>query len=498
MAKIVIACNKKPLAAFIEAELGGLVDCRIADDAAHLLTLMTEFKPDALLFEAEFPTLAESPTLLSSLRTENPQIQIVGVFEPFAENRGEIESSFSPENILQLPFGGDELSEKLQQVAGLDIKNRIVSLKKEGEEEMGKPQSSMVETVVLTEIVEEGLPLDELPEIIEGGAPEILPAVDPVPAETVVLEPEGEPVDDFESEDFGDTLDDLESISEEPANAGSDTVIESDVEVESEPEPGPEVVSEVEDNSSELIDGDTDALLADEDFTEIEISENYDPVLAELKSAGLTPEDEVITASTDEDSVSPTPELEGGDDFGKEELGDIDDLLDEESVSAQSNDPAYSSLAAAVVAEEILTADSPDAEVELPEDYLVDEAVLTGRVEPEVEVKSAPEPAAQSLSAASPLKLDLGEPEVCAEPITPDFSRQIESMTQEWSKQLLHTTYASMDKMIKAIGDMAPTIVEQVAREVIPQLAEKVIKAEIARLEENLEDDEEQEEISNS
>ena len=89
-------------------------------------------------------------------------------------------------------------------------------------------------------------------------------------------------------------------------------------------------------------------------------------------------------------------------------------------------------------------------------------------------------------------------PEVCAEPISPDFSRQIESMTQEWSKQLLQTTYASMDKMIKAIGDLAPTIVDQVAREVIPPLAEKVIKAEIARLEEKLESEEDQEGIPNS
>ncbi|MCK5915712.1 MAG: hypothetical protein KAG92_06205 [Deltaproteobacteria bacterium] len=60
-------------------------------------------------------------------------------------------------------------------------------------------------------------------------------------------------------------------------------------------------------------------------------------------------------------------------------------------------------------------------------------------------------------------------------------------MIQEWSKQLLQTTYTSMDKMIKAIGDLAPTIVDQVAREVIPPLAEKVIKAEITRLEEKLE-----------
>ena len=75
---------------------------------------------------------------------------------------------------------------------------------------------------------------------------------------------------------------------------------------------------------------------------------------------------------------------------------------------------------------------------------------------------------------------------------------QVFSLIQRLALQLLQPlmehlaiVHASMDKMIKAIGDLAPTIVDQVAREVIPPLAEKVIKAEIARLEEKLESEEE-------
>ncbi|MCD6535055.1 MAG: hypothetical protein J7L25_13420 [Deltaproteobacteria bacterium] len=551
MAKIVIACNKLPLAAFIETALNRcLVDCQIAVDAAQLLTLVTELKPDALLFEAEFPTLAESSALLGNLRTESPQIPIVGIFAPFVEIQGDIGPGFSPENVLRLPFGEDELSEKLQQVAGLEMKKRTAPLEKKGEEEMDKPQSNLVETVELVDIVEEGLPLDGLPQFTAGESSEVFQEAGSNPAGVDTLEPAGELAEEFELDDFGDTLDDLESTFAEPAEVASDAVVESDVETEfNKPEPELEVESEVKETLSELIDGDTDALLADDDFAEVKIpesSEAHDPVLAELKSAGLTAEDEIVEASASE-IVSPlSPESKEENDFVEEELSDIDDLsgeisIEEDAAAAAAAgslaevgaeeseiggadqdeevefsemvlpevavDPEESFLQtpvpkaaeapeAAAASEEIFTAESPDAEIELPEDYLIDEELSVAGVDTDIGSQPETEPVARAISTPPPLKLKTEEPEVC-EQISPDFSRQIESMTQEWSKQLLNTTYASMDKMIKAIGDLAPTIVDQVAREVIPPLAEKVIKAEIARLEEKLEREEEQED-SNS
>ncbi len=448
MARIVIACNKKPLAAFIETELaGGSVECRFAVDAAQLMTLAAEFKPDVLLFDFEFPSSDESFALFEELRGSTPQIPIVGIFEPLGETQDEIRQVFSPENILQLPFSGDDLRERLEQVGSLEIKKRIVPQEKKEEKEMDKPQTVSVKTVELTEIIEEGLPLDELPEMSEDKTSGVLLDVDPGEVDTAGRESESESTEALELDGFGDTLDDLESVFEESVDAGFDPVVESSVEVD--PEPESSIEGKAGENSSELVvDGDIDALLADDDFTEIEIPEkpeNHDPVLAELKSAGLTPADEVV--------VEP-----------KSEAASL--------ATSESLEPAEK-LEVAADSEETSTTESPETDIELPEDYLLDEEV------PVVRVESEPT-----------------EAEVCTEPFSPDFSRQIESMTQEWSKQLLQTTYASMDKMIKAIGDLAPTIVAQVAREVIPPLAEKVIKAEIARLEEKLESEEEQEEIS--
>ena len=114
-----------------------------------------------------------------------------------------------------------------------------------------------------------------------------------------------------------------------------------------------------------------------------------------------------------------------------------------------------------------------DFTTESPEDYLTPDE----------------EKPATSLDTPMAAEPETARPSVVTEPQTADFSRQIEGLTQEWSKKMLVSTYASMDKLIQALGDMAPTIVEQVAREIIPPLAEKIIKSEIKRLEEKIEDD---------
>ena len=123
----------------------------------------------------------------------------------------------------------------------------------------------------------------------------------------------------------------------------------------------------------------------------------------------------------------------------------------------------------------------PSPTDETPEDYLV----------PEEQKLFAPETADQSgfteenepfdtappVSESPPAALEpTAEPSVITESQEPDFARQIEGLTQEWSRKMLVSTYASMDKLIQALGDMAPTIVEQVAKEIIPPLAEKIIR----------------------
>ena len=590
MAKIIIACSKKPLAAFIETELVSCdVDCRIAVDAVQLMTLVVEFKPDVLLFDSAFPSSDESLTLLGELRSNSPKTPIVGIFEPFEDDQDGVRESFPSENILALPFAGDDLRERLKQAADLEITKKSVVQDLEEDEEMAKPQAVPVEVFELTEIIEEGLPLDEIPGIDDGKASEFLLDVASDEAEMVDAESKGEILDDLELDGFSDTLDDfdsdfVESAGVEPdgdkvGDAGFGAVVEESLEVQ--PEEENIIESVAAEDSAEFVAGDTDALLADDDFTEVEIPElpeNNDPVLAELKSAGLTAEHEIMASKSETASLA-TEEFGGEDDFGDDELGSIDDLLDEISIEEESAveslaesgveksensekedvgqdsgvefseliipkvevDPEVATvgdeevlpddgdelflesaqspegldvdetsesglvsgdadLVTEVHAEKVLSADPEKAfagdiaapvetDIELPEDYLLEEEMPEFMVESEPEPE--PESEARTLTSTASLSLAAEQPEICAEPISPDFSKQIESMTQEWSKQLLQSTYASMDKMIKAIGDLAPTIVDQVAREVIPPLAEKVIKAEIARLEEKLESEEE-------
>lgn len=237
--------------------------------------------------------------------------------------------------------------------------------------------------------------------------------------------------------------------------------------------------SEVFRDKSEMnnkVDFDLDLDL--DDFDEVYRPAKFeldDPVLAELKSSGL--QAKVEEDNPIDDEPNEINELN--------EFIDFDDFLDE--VAVVSEEPVGNN------SPEIPLSEEPD--VELPEDYLVDDELLAEDLsfepEPELQPEAQTEPESGFSSSAPPPWVDPSsspvEPHVFAEPHAFDFSQQIEDMTQEWSKQLLQTTYTSMDKMIKAIGDLAPTIIDQVAREVIPPLAEKVIKAEIARLEEKLE-----------
>jgi hypothetical protein len=298
---------------------------------------------------------------------------------------------------------------------------------------MGKSDAA-AKIFELTDIVEEGLPLDELPEI---GARRDLRA---------------EPV-----------ADDVTTAASAPA-AGAD-------------ETG--------------FTGEDDFGLDLDDFSDLDLPESAiegDPVLNELKNAGLKAQADALGTGSQSREIYEAESAilnEEADDLFDDDFDDLDDfdeLLDETAVLGGKTDEKLSS--------ESVQSLEPDAE--LPEDYLVGDELLaedpaTSKTDAQPQAAGKPE----SGSPVSPLRVDpvsaSATHQIFTEPQALDFSQQIEDMTQEWSKQLLQTTYASMDKMIKAIGDLAPTIVDQVAREVIPPLAEKVIKAEIARLEEKLE-----------
>jgi hypothetical protein len=287
--------------------------------------------------------------------------------------------------------------------------------------------------IVLTDIVEEGLPLDQLPEISGGlQAESDRNRFDKAP------EPESREVDlevlelDLEASLMQDAVAGSE---EEPAPAAGDR------ETAAGEKPPAEAKA---DAKTDEIAGDVDALLDDDEFAELEFPENSDPVLAGLRHAGLRRAGEEPEPGAGRPVSG--PDCESPDDY----------LVDEEPESAGAGPAAAGT--------------QTEAEIS---------SSLAATIRRQVEA-AAPQTASS-------------EPEICTEPTTPDFSRQIESLTQEWSKQLLQSTYASMDKMIQAVGDLAPTIVDRVAREIIPPLAEQVIKAEIARLEAKLESEEEPE-----
>jgi hypothetical protein len=98
----------------------------------------------------------------------------------------------------------------------------------------------------------------------------------------------------------------------------------------------------------------------------------------------------------------------------------------------------------------------------------------------------APMAAAVSAAALSKRTHD-GTPEVITDSDT--FAAEIDAMSREWSKKIMAGSYRSMERLVTAIGDLAPMIVEQVAKEIIPPLAERIIKAEIERLEKEIEDE---------
>ncbi|NPA25811.1 MAG: hypothetical protein GXO34_08305 [Deltaproteobacteria bacterium] len=490
--KVVFIADGTPMAAFWrrQLELACALECLPATGVDEVGRLLSEHDPRLIVFLGSALAADDFRRLSEELSRGDENPPLLGIFEPDHPESGTTENGIfellPPENRLRLPQDGEELAVRVRALLGdPDIADSQPMTADDVEEEeiMQDTETAGQEVIELTDIVEEGLPLDQLPDLpgVKTGGAAVLPEAAVLPGEDEVSG-----LDDFAAEDeFGATLSDLESDFEksedafDKAESDDDFMAESLVDLaetpplEAEPEQeemAPESGAEIEED--EPISGDVDALLDDDEFAEIELTETPDPVLDELKSAGLRPENE----------VGIEPELP---ETGAEESGDgafdpsgelpEDYLVEEDLPDVENTDEAVSEDPVVLREEEVGTTekDAPDPVENTVEDEVGSALASTIRRQVEAAAPSA-------------------EPEVCAEPLsTPDFSRQIENLTQEWSKQLLQSTYASMDKMIQAIGDLAPTIVDRVAREIIPPLAEQVIKAEIARLEKKLEAEDE-------
>jgi hypothetical protein len=449
---------------------------------------------------------------------------------------------------LQLPIGNADLIGRVEAVGGFTLDSSVAiadaGLNRENESQISDEESAMQDSVAqeitvieLTEIVEEGLPLDQLPD-----PPENPPVV------SGKGEDLGEIDDFFADDDFGASLSDLEekgedvlAVSDQEKAVSDDRLGSSSVvtegeeaivgdldallddtefaEVEIPPAASPEISVEVPDESNLLAEledlSTTNSVTATDDAGTVEelgIDDPLldDPVLEELKKAGLSPADVGATADQGASVIAVPPESSDVNEVfpDTEDANDSEGLNDDLRSAAgiaettENLSPDIGISADDSVAEDTMAVPAGTPEDESPEDYVVDEDPAGQSLSADVEtatVANGVEAALGDVLANTVKNTDSGlqeplasvsRPEICAEPQIPDFSRQIEDLTREWSKQLLQSTYASMDKMIQAIGDLAPTIVDRVAREIIPPLAEQVIKAEIARLEQKLEEEE--------
>ncbi len=410
---VVVATISQSLATFIKQELAE------TNTAVHLLTDPNLFfkqlkgiKPKLILLDASYPTGEKSSILAKTLQQELawqdiPLVIIKTFFEPLDESFPEINA----DNILTQPFTLADLLTILQRVSPQAInnhrQNQDVSMKKESEkvaaDEASTSQPGSI--IELTDMVEEGLPLDQLPP------------------------------------------------TEEETDVGTETITEPAIEMPTDTQE-----DELEFLSNEAIDG--------LDFIPAETMESQNNADT-LDNKPLIEE----TVDSEKSEAPPEESLEV-----KQATMDKTLEIEPTTIPAEDLNLEAEKLAAA---DEMFTTESPD-------DYLVpDEKKLSEPMESEL----LPPPPAAAATPGTEQREQTARPSVVTEPEPADFSHQIEGLTQEWSKKMLVSTYASMDKLIQALGDMAPTIVEQVAKEIIPPLAEKIIKSEIQRLEEKIEDD---------
>ncbi|MEA3240201.1 MAG: hypothetical protein U9P37_01260 [Pseudomonadota bacterium] len=381
---MVVATTSQSLATFIKQELSETdVTVQLLTDPELFFKRLKSIKPELILLDANYPTGEKSASLTKRLQNDltwqdTPLIVIKTFFEPLDESFPEINT----ENILTQPFTRADLLTILQRVAPQAINNH----RQNQDMDMSKTNETLQEPEVtnsqegtiieLTDMVKEGIPLDQL---------NLTDNLESPPPETVTAQGAEMPVDTELQEDIAFPSD--AAIDELVFAAGDETKIATDLSVSNE------------------------------------------------------------SPTTDQTEKGPIKET-------------IEKTLDAESET---------------------TAAHEEFPPERPEDY------LTPHDHQQENKSFAGSPEAESTPLTT--ESETARTSMFTEPQTVDFSKQIEGLTQEWSKKMMVSTYASMDKLIQALGDMAPTIVEQVAREIIPPLAEKTIKAEIKRLEEKIEGD---------
>ncbi|MBW1646208.1 MAG: hypothetical protein JRJ56_07790 [Deltaproteobacteria bacterium] len=460
--KLAVGTISRSLATFIKQELGG------TNIAVHLLTEPETFlkqiknlQPDIILLDVDYPTKEEAAGLVARLQQQSsrPPVPLV-LIKPFFDELEKELAAVPAERVLPQPFTRDDLLTMLRQVTPREIVSEPAA-----EDDLPAPPAAELlltgeeaPVIELTEVVEEGLPLSELPPLATNTetdadeAPAATAAVDETAAASPAAPGNGVAAAEA-TVDFPD----------EAAIAGLELPT---------PEEGEAASTAEEDTAAPAAGEFSPAATAAVPETEPPAAEMITPDLAAIIPDEGAVEESTAPAAAPDGEETPLPAVEAA-------VQDADGK--------------------AAMADTIPEADAPAATPAAPEspaDYLLPEEREPAAAEPEPAAgQRQEEPTAPAAAPApEPAATDAAsrQPAVVTEPDEAPFADQVEKLTQEWSQKMLASTFASMDKLIQALGEMAPTIVEQVAKEIIPPLAEKIIKAEIKRLEEKVEEEENQ------
>jgi CheY-like chemotaxis protein len=445
---VVVATTSLPLATYIQQELAD-TDLRLVrlTDPAQLLRWLKQIVPQVILLDANYPTREETAALATRLRQKPgldniPLVLLTTPFDPLPPGLEDLPA----EHRLEEPFDRQAILAAIKAVSGYNIDNPTIDEETEmGEFSPQTPESARAELepaediIELTDLVEEGIPLDQLP-----------------PRSPTLEEPEEKDLfSALEEEDLFSTLEDQTGETERETENEVAFDLGADITKALEPETSPTTAAEI----------------SAEESAEESIAAAQPP-----DGAGSEPETPPESEATMGLTAAPAEETPP-----EAAADDLADVWPEESPAdyLRPDEAGIAAEEAGIAAEE---AAAPGGKTPAGEEPVPEAGAPMAAA-----VSAAAESALRRSAAALSKRTHDGTPEVITDSDT--FAAEIDAMSREWSKKIMAGSYRSMERLVTAIGDLAPMIVEQVAKEIIPPLAERIIKAEIERLEKEIEDE---------
>lgn len=421
----------------------------ITDNGDAALAKAQELKPDLIMSDVYMPG-KNGYELTSAIKQDPalahvPVLLLAGSFEPFDEDKAR---SCKADAWIEKPFESQNLIDKVAEL------------------------------------------LSAAPEATRVAAPAAEPAAEVSPAPAVEAEPAA--VEDFAIEEPPQTVFDEDSVVEPEMSAGEEDPF-GDISFEEETpvsEPAPvSVADDWSDLASETQTAGEAASAIEEDFGFVE--EEPMPVtdfeqVEELPIAAFDEVDELPTTSADfdtfdmdEDEIMPL----GDDDILGEE--DLEPAMPEQTLAAWSRDDASEDVFAesltevpAVEDEDVFAVEEPLAEASDPGTAPVEEEVSAFADEPAADVTPTfVEPVKEPASVVEEPAAVVEEPEPAAAAISAvDVEAKASALSEADIEQIV-------EKVVTGVVEkLAGSILERVAWEVVPDLAENLIREEIRKI----------------